>query len=247
MTDEHRDDAVLFVLGQLGEPETRALVEEAARDPELAALITDYRATLAVVALSPEQIEPPARLRQTILALASKPDEPAEPIPLPSPPRVTRLRRALVLPWALAACLAIACVVLAFRLSVLHRENATLLADRDDWSNLNLAVLAPAEPGSSDASGRALWNAGRGVGVFESDSLPPLASTLVYQLWIFEKDNPAPVPSGFFNPADGTRTELKPARPVKEVAAVAVSVEVSGGRPQPEGPVVLVGKLGTTG
>lgn len=248
MNDAHRDDAVLFVLGQLDEAGTRALIDEASRDPELAALITDYRATLAVVALSTNPADPPARLREAILQIAAAESPrmaPPSPTLLPPPPPTSRLKT--FLPWCLAACLAIGCAVLAYRVATLHRENSALLAARDDWSTLRLAVLAPAEPGSSNAAGRALWNEKSGFGVFESDSLPALTSAQVYQLWIFEEGNPAPVPSGFFDPAKGRRVELKPARAVGNVAAVAVSIEVAGGRPQPEGPVVLVGEVGKAG
>jgi anti-sigma-K factor RskA len=251
MTDELKENAALFALGLLEAAEAEAFLQEAARDPELAALAADYEATLGVIALSADPIEPPASLRASILAKAMEGDVPAvlpAPVVLPSIQNAKPARRfQAVVPWSLAACLAIGCAVLAYRTATLQREKAALLASRDDWSSLRLAVLAPAEPGSSDATGRALWDEERGVGVFESGTLPALAANQVYQLWIFEKDNPAPVPSGFFLPAEGTRAELKPQRPVGEVAAVAVSIEVAGGRPQPEGPVVLVGKVETSG
>lgn len=251
MTDELKENAALFALGLLEAAEAEAFLQEAARDPELAALAADYEATLGVVALSADPIEPPAGLRASILAKAMEGEVSAvlpAPAVLPSIPKAKPIRRfQTVLPWSLAACLAVGCAVLAYRTFTLQREKAALLASRDDWSSLRLAVLAPAEPGTSNATGRALWDEKRGVGVFESGTLPTLAANQVYQLWIFEKDNPAPVPSGFFIPAEGTRAELKPQRPVGEVAAVAVSIEVAGGRPQPEGPVVLVGEVASSG
>lgn len=251
MTDEQKENAALFALGLLEEAEAEAFLREATDDPELAFLAAEYQATLGVIALSADPIEPPASLRQSILAKAMEGDTPAvlpAPVALPSVQNTKPARRfQVVVPWSLAACLAVGCAVLAYRTTTLQREKAALIASRDDWSSLQLAVLSPAEPGTSDATGRALWDGKRGVGVFESGSLPALAQNQVYQLWIFEKDNPAPVPSGFFIPSEGTRAELKPQRPVGEVAAVAVSIEVAGGRPQPEGPVVLVGKVETSG
>lgn len=251
MTDEQKENAALFALGLLEEAEAEAFLREATDDPELAFLAAEYQATLGVIALSADPIEPPASLRQSILAKAMEGDTPAvlpAPVALPSVQNTKPARRfQVVAPWSLAACLAVGCAVLAYRTTTLQREKAALIASRDDWSSLQLAVLSPAEPGTSDATGRALWDGKRGVGVFESGSLPALAQNQVYQLWIFEKDNLAPVPSGFFIPSEGTRAELKPQRPVGEVAAVAVSIEVAGGRPQPEGPVVLVGKVETSG
>lgn len=260
MNDEHRDDAVLFALGQLEDPEARALADEASRDPGLATLITEYRATLAVLALSAEATNPPPGLRDSILAVAARDVTAGEPEitptnhpadqPAPVVPPTPRWNESLYLemmPWCLAACLAIGCAVLAYHVSALYRENTSLLASRGDWASLRLAVLAPSDPASSSASGRALWNEPGGVGVFESDSLPVLGATQVYQLWIFEEGNPAPVPAGFFDPSNGQRTPLRPIRPVKNVAAVAVSIEVTGGKPQPEGPVVLVGAVGKAG
>lgn len=259
MTDEQKENAALFALGFLEAAEVEAFLHEAARDPELATLAADYQATLGVIALSADPIEPPASLRESILAKAMEGKVPQTttapaPVVLPAPTSLPPASAAkptrrfqVIVPWSLAACLAIGCAVLAYRTTTLQRENAELLASRDDWSSLRLAVLAPAEPGTSEATGRALWDEKRGSGVFESGTLPALAQDQVYQLWIFEKDNPSPVPSGFFIPAEGTRAELKPQRPVGEVAAVAVSIEVAGGRPQPEGPVVLVGKVETSG
>ena len=251
MTDDQKENAALFALGLLEAAEAEAFLQDAARDSELAALAADYQTTLGVIALSADPIEPPASLRESILTKAMEGEIPAvlpAPVVLPSIPKAKPARRfQVVVPWSLAACLAVACAVLAYRTSVLQNEKAALIAARDDWSSLQLAVLAPAEPGTSEATGRALWDGKRGVGVFESGTLPALAQNQVYQLWIFEKDNPAPVPSGFFIPSEGTRAELKPQRPVGEVAAVAVSIEVAGGRPQPEGQVVLVGKVETSG
>lgn len=252
MTDEQKENAALFALGLLEEAEAATFLQAAADDPELAALAVEYETILGVVALSADPIEPPASLRESILAKAIEGAPPQitvapAPVLLPAPATKPARRFQVVVPWSLAACLAIGCAVLAYRTVSLQRENATLLASRDDWSSLRLAVLAPAEPGTSDVSGRALWDERRGVGVFESGNLPTLAADQVYQLWIFEKDNPAPVPSGFFIPAEGNRVELKPQRPVEEVAAVAVSIEVAGGRPQPEGPVVLVGEVVSSG
>lgn len=257
MTDEQKENAALFALGLLEEAEASAFLSEAADDLDLAFLAAEYQATLGVIALSAEPVEPPASLRESILAKAMGEDVPvvlSEPAVLPAPvllPSIPSVkpggRFKVILPWSLAACLAIGCATLAYRTASLEREKAQLLAARDDLSTLQLAVLAPAEPGTSDATGRAIWDRKRGVGVFESATLPALAENHVYQLWIFEKDNPAPVPSGFFIPSEGARTELKPQRPVGEVAAVAVSIEVAGGRPQPEGPVVLVGEVETSG
>ncbi len=261
MNDEHRVDAVLYALGQLGASEAHALIEAADQDPELAALITEYHATLGVFALSAEPIEPPARLRDSILAIAAPPSQalpetpidpparivPPAPVLLPTPTKPEPFLLREVLPWCLAASLAIGCAVLASIVATLHRENQVLLASRDDWSSWQLAILAPSDPAQSQASGRAIWNQQMNAGVFESDSLPALTVAQVYQLWVFEKDNPAPIPAGFFDPAEGRRAELKPTRAVGTISAVAVSIETPGGRLQPKGPVVLVGAVGKAG
>ena len=244
MTDELKENAALHALGILEEAESSALVAEMEIDPDLVRLVEEYRATLGLVALSVDAIEPSASLRASILSEIAGADVVRETVPEDRiVPFVQKPNRPAVLPWAIAACLALGSIVLVNRVMTLQRDLDLLAAKELDLSAVSLAVLAPATPDQKEGTARVLWNGNTNSGVFESISLPAIPSDRVYQLWVFEKDNPAPIPAGFFNPTDTERPLLRPARPVANIVTVAVSLEVAGGRPQPEGPVVLVGAV----
>lgn len=71
--------------------------------------------------------------------------------------------------------------------------------------------------------------------------LPPAPPGHTYQLWVIESGAPAPRSAGVFDPDAGGRVlhvETAPGDLEREFQ-VAVSVEPSGGMPQPTGPIVL--------
>ena len=73
-------------------------------------------------------------------------------------------------------------------------------------------------------------------------NLAALPAGKTYQLWLIPTEG-KPISAGVFNPdAQGAGTILLPPLPEGVVAkAFAVTVEPSGGVPQPTGPIVLVG------
>jgi len=68
--------------------------------------------------------------------------------------------------------------------------------------------------------------------VLTARRLPPLAAGTVYELWVI--DGGRPQPAGLFSGSFVTLT-----RPVPRGATVAVSLEPTGGSPQPTGPLLL--------
>jgi anti-sigma-K factor RskA len=275
MTDELKEQAALFALGLLDEQERGDFLHALSRDGELAALVGEYHATMAVVALSPELREPPAALRESILAqatglvTATVDSSLPEPIVLPGPsaqsmpversvledlpvagwpatpmPAGPSRRRAMphALPWLVAASFAIACGVLFFRVTALQEENARMAAEKG-VEYLRIALLEPQAASLPGISARVAWNPGSGSGIIETAALPAQGVEKTYQLWIFEKDNPVPVSAGVFDPVVNSRIMFRPDRAVENAVTFAVSIEVAGGRPQPEGEVVLAGTL----
>jgi anti-sigma-K factor RskA len=104
-----------------------------------------------------------------------------------------------------------------------------------------VAAVRPREPGDSQAGFRhyaatganATLLVGRsGEAVLAARRLPPLSAGTVYELWII--DGGRPRPAGLFSGSLVTLT-----RPVPRGAAVAVSLEPTGGSPQPTGPLIL--------
>ncbi|MGH9477383.1 MAG: anti-sigma factor [Terriglobales bacterium] len=93
----------------------------------------------------------------------------------------------------------------------------------------------PAKPG-----GRVFFNARRLLLV--GWGLAPLPANQTYEMWLLPRHGP-PVPAGLFRAgASGAVQHLRTAD-WSRAAAVAVSVEPAGVRPQPSGPIVLVAKL----
>lgn len=236
MTDELKEQAVMYALGQLAEDERAAFVSTLRSDAELAALVGEYEAVLGAIALSAEEAIPPASLRERILREAGGVDE-STTVPFRRP--IERKRSSFV-PWAAAAMFAIFCGFLGLQVAELKRENAEL-ARLNDPENIRLVALAAASEEYPDISANVAWNPESGIGFIETKDLPPAPSGKTYQLWVFEEGNPAPVSAGLFDPAASVRASFQPDRPVEKAVTFAVSLEVAGGRPQPEGPVVLAG------
>jgi len=275
MTDELKEQAALFALGLLEEQERGTFLHALSIDGEVAALVGEYHATMAVVALAPELREPPAALREAILAQATGlvsatfgssisepivlPESPTPSMPVelsvledlpvagrtapsmaPSPSRRHAVPHAL--PWLVAASLAIACGVLFFRVTALQEENARIAAEKG-VEYLRIALLEPQAASLPGISARVAWNPASESGIIETAALPAQGVEKTYQLWIFEKDNPVPVSAGVFDPVANSRIMFRPDRAVENAVTFAVSIEVAGGRPRPEGEVVLAGTL----
>jgi anti-sigma-K factor RskA len=72
-------------------------------------------------------------------------------------------------------------------------------------------------------------------------NLPALPSGKVYQLWAIDEK---PVSAGVFNPDPGQKGRLmiKSLPEFSKMKTFAISVEPTGGRPQPTGAIYLIGQ-----
>jgi len=250
MTDEQRENAALYALELLESEERDAFESALDKDADLAALVQEHRAVLSILSLSPETREPPESLREVILERAREIEAAGLRAVPPSRSQATSTKPAAasgkpfsrVLPWALAACFAIGFGFLFVQVNGLKQKNAEL-AQLANPENFRFAVLAAQTETLPEISASVAWNAASSVGIIGTASLPAQPPDKTYQLWIFEEGNPSPVSAGIFDPGRDPRIVFRPERPVTDATTFAVSIEVSGGRPQPEGPVVLAGSL----
>jgi anti-sigma-K factor RskA len=93
------------------------------------------------------------------------------------------------------------------------------------------------------ATGHILLSAPTGRALFYAFGLPPVPADRVYELWwITEREGP--VRAAIFQPdAQGLgRVEATLPAGAGAIQAAAVTVEVAGGVPKPQGPMVLLGK-----
>ena len=139
MMDERREaQASLYVLGALPPEEVREFEAALRADRQLQLLVQDLRGTTGAMAAAFPRVGPPPALKQKILAAIDRRDNaPANVLPLdPSrgPPWM------FWMPWALAACFAILCVVL---ISIGHslRQQAVHLFERLGEKNEETADL----------------------------------------------------------------------------------------------------------
>jgi anti-sigma-K factor RskA len=117
------------------------------------------------------------------------------------------------------------------------------LKDESDLARYKITTLASMLGNSPAAVAVAVWDPSRERGVLSVSKLPALASEKDYQLWVIDKQYPAPVNAGTFvvDPVTGeAHIVFRADKPVESIAKFAVSLERKGGSPSPQGPIVLI-------
>jgi len=112
-----------------------------------------------------------------------------------------------------------------------------------DLSRLEIAKLVSLLGNSPQARAVAVWDQATQQGVLTVEKLPALAADKDYQLWVIDPKYPDPVSGGVFtvDAHTGTaRLAFHPGQLIATAAKFAVSCERKGGRPKPEGPIVLL-------
>jgi anti-sigma-K factor RskA len=128
ITDQQEEVATLHALGLLKGEEKSRFESELAGNAELRALRTNLSETAAAIALSAPQTEPPAELKIRILAACSEPGRGA--VDRSSGEKVVTFPQLRLVPWALAASLALAATWFASQNATLRSENASLRTER---------------------------------------------------------------------------------------------------------------------
>ena len=122
MIDErHEELAALYALGLLEGAERSAFEAEMAGNAELAALVDSLNTTATDLAFSAPQLSPPPELKARILAATAAPVESSKTVAFP----LLRL-----VPWGLAAALAVTTTWLSFQNLSLRSDNNMLVTER---------------------------------------------------------------------------------------------------------------------
>jgi anti-sigma-K factor RskA len=269
--DALRESAALYVLGTLG-AEERAAFEAHVR--ECAMCAADVRAFRAVADGLPytlPQIDPPASLRDRVLAVAREGDT-AAPSASRAPSDAARrapLRWRSAPAWLSAAALLVICVgagvyALSLRQRLgrveeqLHDAIARLTRSEQQLAvatraaagiQTRLAVLTAPDLKQVTLAGQppAPGAAGRAFWsrsrglVFAASDLPVLPAGRTYQLWYLTAG--APVSAGVFKPDETGRAAVTGESPSATLSptGLAVSIEPEGGVPAPTGAIYLAG------
>jgi anti-sigma-K factor RskA len=258
MIDELKQDLLVqYLLNEVDSSTAEKIRAELEADAELRDFVRQTEDAFAAMAYAAPPIEPPAGLPQRILQLERNVSRGSSLTP--------RSKIVwLVVPWALAACLAIACVVLGLErtrlqketeqvgqeLLTLQQKNARVEAElgmlqkKNVLAEVKIATLKAQVAAYETASAVVVWDKNQKNGVLQLDKLPPPAPGKDYQLWVIDPKIPQPVSAGVLAvPNDGLiRTSFHPSAPIESAGAFAISVEKAGGALKPEGQIILVGK-----
>jgi anti-sigma-K factor RskA len=258
MIDEAKQELIVqYLLNEVDPSTADEIRAELEGDVELRDFVRQAEDAFASMAYVAPPIQPPAGLAQRILRLESA----ASRTPATAPwSNIVWL----VTPWALAACFAIACVILGMermRLQkradqisqeflALQQKNALVeeelakLQKKNVLAEIKIATLKAQVAAYEAVTAVVVWDKNQKTGVLQLDKLPPPEPGKDYQLWVIDPKIPQPVSAGVLAvPNNGLiRTSFHPTNPIESAAAFAISVEKAGGAPKPEGQIILVGK-----
>ena len=224
-----------YALGALPEEERHELEEYLVAHPERQAEVDEQANVAGLLALSPQEHEPPPELRQSIMGVVEA--EAWRPA-AGSRPWFAGIGELLsVRNLALGA--AALFVVGLFSWNMLLQGEVQDLQDRvQDVQESRMVAL--------EGSGAA-QRVEAEVMILEDDrvilmaeNMPWLPEDRTYQIWVIEGDDPRP--SGVFEPQDESVAAVVE-DPLDEADAIAVTVEPAGGSSQPTTDPMLIGKL----
>ena len=268
-----QEDLALYAMRSLPADEMTAVAAALRNNPQAQQELALIQDDLALLALSVDQQAAPAgsferlqaRMRETFQAGATsvpagKPIEmPATQAEIATLPSTGRSKWAVITPWLIAACLAIACAILGYRTASLNDaldgESALVsnLAAKASRAQQVLEVLnAPnaqrvtlaATKTPPAPTAHAVYLAERGALMMEANNLKPVPAGKTYELWVIPASGAAPVPAGTFTPnGEGYASVVLPKLPSGVPAkAFGITIENAGGSKTPTMPIVLSGE-----
>jgi anti-sigma-K factor RskA len=241
------EDFDLLVLGMLEEGERRELEAHLASCQQCARRAEEARGRMAALAFSAPFENPPARARERLLRRVRPP--------------VARTQSFSLRPWLALPLGAVAVVLivvvglqnrnLRYKLKEVQQAEQVLrsMAAQDHavvdllTAPDTLRITLVSEASHSIPVGKAFYHPEKGL-IFYAANLPALSPRQTYQLWLVPTGG-NPISAGTFEvDLHGNGQVTLPKLPVGvQAAAFAVTVEPSGGVPQPTGPKILIGAV----
>jgi anti-sigma-K factor RskA len=268
-----QEDLALYAMRSLPVEEMAAVAAALRDNPQAQQELTRIHDDLALLALSVDQQAAPAGSFERLKQRMRETDQPAPTsVPTGKPIEMTptqteiatvsstrRSKWAVITPWAIAACLAIACSILGYRTSSLNDaldgesrlvSNLAAKASRaqqvlevlnaPDAQRVTLsATKTPPAP-----TAHAVYLAERGALVMEANNLKPVPAGKAYELWVMPATGGAPMPVGTFWPnSEGYASIVLPHFPSGVAAkGFGITIENAGGSATPTLPIVLSGE-----
>lgn len=261
--DISTDDLILYAMHGASPDELARIAEHIPSCTGCRAELERIQADLAAVALTVPQVNPPARVRETLLREIQ--EQKAEQLgAAPASGMFSRQR------WWSAVY--VAALLLAIAAGLLWTENARLrfqltalrktvheqqvLHGQDqaalDWATQMKAMLNSREamrvtmvagPVKPQPRAQVIYSHQQGRLLLIASDLRPLPPKMAYELWLMPKDG-APMACGTFKPdASGNATMLHGQMPVgMQAKAFALTLEPEEGSPAPTSQPLLMGK-----
>jgi len=280
-TEETQERAALFALGSLSQHEARAF-EEHLREgcPVCAADLRWQEEVVGALALAAAPAAPPAYMRDIVAARIEREGRPAAAPPPPAAPSARPFEavqlppprpRSTILPWAVAAAVALAAGASYFSTrqaeNQIQAERARIEEERSraeqararfetetsrtraELEDLKTALGSPgvrfiALKGQK-ASAQIYWDTRRNRWLVAAN-LPPAPQGKVYQLWFLPPSPSAPIAAGLI-PTDATGrgfTVVPVPSDLGKLSAAAITLEPAGGSGKPTMPIYAVGVAG---
>ena len=253
------EDFDLYALGALEGDEKKEFETHVASCSDCARKLAEARGRVALLALAAPHVAPSAAVKARLLRQVRETAGGGRPAvahrPEPSAGFFGNWWAGILVPTMIV--LAIISGVLWTENQKLDRQLATLRADVQqqqqqlqearevaDLVTAHDTMLVPlaAQPGMPKGAAHVMYNEKMGMLMYEGE-LEPAPANKSYQLWLVPvKGNP--VSAGVFTPgADKSNHFMMKLPEGVKPAAFAVTLEPSGGKPQPTGPKVLIGAV----
>jgi anti-sigma-K factor RskA len=239
--------AALHAMNLLDVAGERELLEAIRRDPEVADFVREFVESGALLACEAPEVAPPPRLKNDIMRQLPQPKAVGGIIHFPH-----------WISYAIAACLLALGIIQTLQILDLKSQvknlQSGLLAETTEaqqlrqsnaLKDLRLAILQEGAAAQSDATYAAshvlvAWDPAQNRGVLSMHDLPTPPPGHDYQLWVLDPKAPAPISAGVISDSR--------AFAVKSVGTsnpgFAISLEPSGGRPTPTGPILFAAAPG---
>jgi anti-sigma-K factor RskA len=255
MDDRLEELFPLYALGALTEDERARVDTYVAADPEARARLDEALRSAAFIGFEAQPVSPSPQVKQDLMARVNAD---AQRRFAPTQERSRWKWPRLVWP-ALAVTGLVAVIVLgAWALSLnaqiarLQQETARLQQELVVQQEVLAQLSAPKMSASAitgtdvqpQAHGQMLANPAQPQAVLIVSDLAPLPPDRVYQFWLIRQN--VPVSAGLFT-VDEQGHAILPVEAAEVIGAfdtIGVSIEPSGGSPQPTGDIVMLGSLG---
>lgn len=226
-----------YALGALTEDERREFEGYLAEHPELQAEVEDLGAIANLLALAPQEYEPPRELRRSLLErIDGATDATLSDYPQRRPGLLSLFGPGGLAATAVAAVAVLAVVGLfAWNVS-LRGENEDLQGELQTRQTYELEGSGAAQ----DVQGEVV-EVEEGRAVLMAEDLPSAPEGKVYQAWLLHDG--VPEPAGLFEPREGGVAAAPIEGSLEGADAVAVTVEPSGGSSMPTSDVLLTADL----